>query len=75
MPDKKWFFLPIILSIIGAFLGWRYINSAANLKWNDLPTWQKRGYCVLRNTGSDSEIPIFTQDREYIEQHLAVEDD
>jgi len=40
-----------------------------DINWNDLPTWQKRGYCAT-NDSYDSDIPIFTQDREYIEQHL-----
>lgn len=58
------------------------------INWNDIPTWMKRGSCVLRNpdrtipnsdlkalgTIRDDEIPIFTQDRQYIEQHLFVGD-
>ena len=49
--------------------------------WNDLPTSQRRGRClqrvaydvdgVIRNRWEvDSEIPIFSQDRDYIEKHL-----
>jgi len=39
------------------------------VNWNDIPTWQKRGYCSMQNNVDDS-IPIFTKDRNYIEQHL-----
>lgn len=58
------------------------------INWNDIPTWMKRGSCVLRNpdrsvpnslirtlsTVTDEEIPIFTQDREYIERHLLIKE-
>jgi tRNA(His) 5'-end guanylyltransferase len=51
------------------------------VNWNDLATWMKRGSCVIQDpTWSemssgmrykiDDEIPIFTQYRNYIEQHL-----
>ena len=48
--------------------------------WNDLPVDQKRGRCVVRvahgddrpSWECDKEPPIFTQDREYIDRHLAV---
>lgn len=45
------------------------------VNWNDLDTWKKRGSCVYYNeengeTVMDSEIPIFTQDREYVERHI-----
>ena len=50
------------------------------INWNDIPTWQKRGSCAFRNTvpGSeisepyiiDENIPIFSQDRNYVERHL-----
>lgn len=39
------------------------------INWNDIKTWMKRGTCVTR-TGVDEEIPVFTQDREYIERTL-----
>ena len=54
------------------------------INWNDIPTWMKRGTCAIRNpiAGSptefvppilaDEEIPIFTQDRDYIGKHLVV---
>lgn len=47
------------------------------INWNDTPTHLKRGSCVVRQEAGgrsswvvDNEIPIFTQDREYIERHL-----
>lgn len=53
-----------------------------NVNWNDLDTWKKRGICVLRKkykdqTGwaMDTNIPIFTQDRNYVEQYLNVENE
>jgi tRNA(His) guanylyltransferase len=63
------------------------------INWNDCPTSQKRGRCVLKQQVEvkaknpitqedcvamrsalvvDNEIPIFSQDREYIDKHLAV---
>lgn len=41
--------------------------------WNDTPTRYKRGFCVSKE-GVDMEIPIFTQEREYIERLLIIED-
>ncbi|MED3440265.1 tRNA(His) guanylyltransferase Thg1 family protein [Bacillus subtilis] len=49
--------------------------------WNDLPTWQKRGACITKvyfeKNGAlrskwdvDLETPIFSQDREYVEQYV-----
>lgn len=51
------------------------------VNWNDIPTWQKRGTCVTkqiyikndterRKWKEDLEIPIFSQDRNYIEQYV-----
>ena len=51
--------------------------------WNDCPTFYKRGVCVERVSKEeagripwevDLEIPVFTQDRNYIEKHLDIED-
>jgi tRNA(His) 5'-end guanylyltransferase len=63
------------------------------VNWNDLPTSQKRGRCIIKvqverklihpktneemvvNRGEwqvNDEIPIFSQDRNYIEKYLAV---
>lgn len=47
--------------------------------WNDVPTDRKRGRCVVRcqiedNWYIDKEIPIFSQEREYIERHLETEE-
>lgn len=47
------------------------------VNWNDLDTWKKRGACIVDTTlGAlvDEEIPIFTQDRNYIEKHLTAEE-
>jgi tRNA(His) 5'-end guanylyltransferase len=41
--------------------------------WNDLPTWMRRGSCIYNTpTGLnfDVDIPIFTKDRHFVEQHL-----
>ena len=43
---------------------------ANNVNWNDLATWKKRGSCCWPASWTDNEIPIFTQDREYIEMRL-----
>lgn len=45
------------------------------VNWNDLPAWQRRGYCSSPDTYCDDEIPIFTQEREYIENHLQENND
>ena len=47
-----------------------------NVNWNDYNTWKKRGACIVGRNQPDSfdfwdeDIPIFTQDRKYIEQYL-----
>lgn len=54
--------------------------------WNDLPTWMKRGSCVYQRPDwhwamssmryfVDDEIPIFTQDRNFVEKHLTAIND
>lgn len=40
-----------------------------NVNWNDTATKFKRGWCI-DNVGVDNNIPIFTQDRWYIERFL-----
>jgi len=48
-----------------------------SINWNDLPIVQKRGSCVIRVEGNweiDNNIPIFTEDRDYIE-HLIIFND
>lgn len=54
------------------------------INWNDQPTWTKRGYCMTRNTiekepgvfrssvDVDLEIPIFSQNRDYINKFVYV---
>ena len=45
-----------------------------SVNWNDLQTWKKRGTCITRvpvwGWVEDEEIPVFTQDRDYVEKHL-----
>lgn len=43
------------------------------INWNDLPTWMKRGTCVLPFGVVDEKIPVFTQDRKYIERFIVDE--
>ena len=43
------------------------------INWNDIETKWKRGFCIVNNCKEwieDLEIPIFTQEREYIEKYL-----
>lgn len=51
------------------------------LNWNDLPVWQKRGVCIVkqeyhkgeavrRKWEVDLNIPIFSQERDYINRHV-----
>lgn len=51
------------------------------INWNDLPVWKKRGVCIIKESYPlgdamrthwvvDHETPIFSQDRNYIEQHV-----
>jgi tRNA(His) guanylyltransferase len=58
---------------------------AKGINWNDYPTSFRRGRCMVRRADAfsapelrwlwrvDNEVPIFSQDRAYIEQYLAVE--
>lgn len=52
--------------------------------WNNYPTYQKRGSCIVKEQYSlngatrtrwmeDTETPIFSKDREYIERYVIVE--
>ncbi|WP_068619401.1 tRNA(His) guanylyltransferase Thg1 family protein [Paenibacillus tuaregi] len=56
------------------------------VNWNDLPVWQKRGVCITKQdykkqeaTRSrwevDFDTPIFSQDREYINQYVYLSKD
>ena len=54
------------------------------INWNNIPVYQKRGSCIVKEIYTldnekqtkrtrwivDKEIPIFTQDREYIEKYV-----
>lgn len=46
------------------------------VNWNDIATWKRRGSCVYRNEDgeivTDYNIPLFTADREFIDNHLHV---
>lgn len=47
------------------------------INWNDLPVINKRGACVLKIDGKwaiDREIPIFSQDREYVNRWVNIGD-
>lgn len=55
------------------------------INFNDFPTYQKRGACIIKEyydkDGTqrsrwvvDKDIPIFTQDREYIEKYLLIKE-
>ena len=44
------------------------------INFNEYPTIRKRGFCLLGKT-EDREIPIFSQNREYIENHVYVRQD
>jgi tRNA(His) 5'-end guanylyltransferase len=39
-----------------------------DINWNDIPTHFKRGFCIRETDTVDREIPIFTQDRDYVER-------
>lgn len=45
------------------------------INWNDYPTRFKRGGVVYNNIIDDYDLPIFSQDRGYIEKFLEVEED
>lgn len=45
--------------------------------WNDLETYKKRGMCVIKKDEKwmvDKEIPVFTENREYINNLLTVDE-
>ena len=53
------------------------------INWNDSPTKFRRGRCVVRRDYTkdgaerhewvvDNEIPVFTQDRDYIQKHVDI---
>ena len=48
-----------------------------NINWNNMPVYLKRGRCITKKEGDyvvDNDIPVFTQDRDYIEKFLETED-
>lgn len=47
-----------------------------NINWNNVPTRFKRGSCCIKTENGwiiDNEIPIFTQNRDYIESRIIFE--
>lgn len=48
-----------------------------DVNWNDLPTTIKRGSCAIKDESGkwfiDNEIPIFTEDREYVDKLIFIE--
>jgi tRNA(His) 5'-end guanylyltransferase len=44
------------------------------INFNDYPIIRKRGFCVIDGE-LDDKIPIFTQDRNYIEKHVYIRED
>lgn len=44
------------------------------INFNDLPTHRKRGWCIV-NQELDEDIPIFTQDRKFVESHVYIRED
>lgn len=56
------------------------------VNWNDLPTVQKRGSCIVKESYEkegvmrsrwkvDTEIPIFTHNRDYIDKYVFLKED
>lgn len=48
-----------------------------NINWNDTPTKFKRGSCCIKTKNGweiDNEIPIFTQDRDFVEKRLVFDE-
>lgn len=53
-----------------------------DINWSDLPTYEKRGACIIKESYltsnsvrrsrwiEDKDIPIFTEDRDYIERYI-----
>lgn len=49
------------------------LMNSFEINWNDIDTWKKRGTAMYREDGAwilDEEMPIITQDRDYIGRHL-----
>jgi len=47
---------------------------AHGINFNDFPLHRKRGCCWVEGT-MDWEIPVFTQDRSYVERHVLIRED
>ena len=48
-----------------------------DVNWNNYPTHLKRGCCAIKNEDGkwflDKEIPIFTEDRDYIDKLIFID--
>lgn len=51
----------------------KLMNLVPPINWNDSPISHKRGVACDKQSGIDLNIPIFTQDRTYIEKHVLLE--
>lgn len=49
------------------------------INWNDIEIWKKRGSCIVRDENRkwilDKAIPIFTEDRNYIDSRVYINND
>jgi len=54
------------------------LHEEKGINWNDYPVPCKRGTCVVKDDEGkwmiDCNIPIFTQDRDYINKRITFED-
>lgn len=52
------------------------LHETYDINWNDLPTYKKRGTGIIKDEECtiDLSIPIFTQNREYIERNVYIEE-
>lgn len=48
--------------------------SKHGINFNDYPIMRKRGYCIVEGYLNDA-IPIFSQDRQFIEKHVYIRED
>lgn len=49
------------------------VKDKTDIDWNTLPLYQKYGFCLYKTEDKlsiDTEIPLFVEDREYVEKYL-----
>lgn len=46
-----------------------------DVNWNDRKAWEKRGFCVLQDKSEDLDIPIFSQNHNYIDRFVDLNND